>query len=268
MRFLGNIWVLIAAAAVIGGGSIGSLGVYIVGMRLTFIGIVISHAAMAGGVLAYLLHWPVFITSLGTALAASVILWWLLMHDRHMESDAMLGILFSFMMGLIFLCMGLVREDVTPLLGLMWGSLLFVKSQDLVIMMMVCILLVAFSLFFHKEMKVIMFSRSLGILSGIPVKLVILFFLILSAGIITANLNMIGGLLIYSLLTCPAAAAYTISKNIREILFYSVLFGILSTGGGLVISFGLDLPTGACITLTSVFIFGAAHFWRKFNPGE
>jgi manganese/iron transport system permease protein len=268
MKVLGNIWFMIAAAAIIGGGSIGSLGAYIVGMRLTFIGIVISHAAMAGAVLAYLVHWPVFITSLGTALAAALILGWLLTHEVYMESDAALGVLFSFMMGLIFLGMGLVREDITPLLGLMWGSLLFVTTRDLAIMMILCILLALFSLIFHKEMKVVMFSRSLGILSGIPVRLVTMLFLILTAGIITANLNMIGGLLLYSLLTCPAAAAYTISKSVRAIHWFSVLFGGLAAGGGLAISFWADLPTGACITLTSVFIFGAAHLWRKLNPGE
>lgn len=268
MRILGNIWVLIAAAALIGGGSIGCLGAYIVGMRMSFIGIVISHAAMVGGVLAYLMHWPIFITTLGSALVASLILNWLLSHDVYVESDAVLSVLFSFMMGMIFLGMGLAREDITPLLGLMWGSLLFVTTQDLAVMVILCVLLALFSLIFHKEMKVIMFSRSLGIVSGIPVKTVTLLFLILTAGIITANLNMIGGLLLYSLLTCPAAAAYTVSKNLRAIIWFSILFGTLSAGGGLAISFLADLPTGACITLTSVFIFGVSCVWRKFNPGE
>ncbi|MBN1901653.1 metal ABC transporter permease [Candidatus Sumerlaeota bacterium] len=268
MNFWGNIWFLITAAAIIGGGSIGSLGVYMVGMRLSFIGIVISHAAMAGGVLAYLLGLPVFLTSLGTALLAALVLGWLLNHEIHMESDVMLGILFSLMMGLIFLGMGIVRDDMTPLLGLMWGSLLFVKAQDLAIMVFLSFILVGFLLLFHKEMKSIVFSRTLGIVCGLPVNLVTIIFLVLSAGIITANLNMIGGLLIYSLLSCPAASAYTIGKNMRAILILSSIFGMLSAGVGLAVSFGFDLPTGACITLTSVFIYGMALLWRKFNPGD
>jgi len=268
MGFLGIFWVIILAA-LLGGGSIGCLGTYIVGMRIPFIGIVMSHTAMLGAVLAYLLGWPQFPVALGVSLAASLILGLFSTRGwRGSESNTHMSILFSLMIGLTFLGMGMIKEDMTPVLGLMWGSLLFVTSGDLVVMTAMALLLFAFGILFHKELKAILFSRTLASVSGIPVKMIYCLFLILTAALVTANLNIVGGLLIYSLLTCPAAAAYELGGSLRQALILSCLFGIISAAGGLLISFLADLPTGACITLTSVALFGAAHFTRRLRPAQ
>jgi len=259
---------VITLAAIISGGSTGFLGTYIVGMRIPFIGVVMSHAAMVGAVLAYLLGFPQFSTALVLAFAASLLLGLTLSHRSRMESDTHLSIIFSLMIGLTFLGMGLVKDDMTPLLGIMWGSILFVKPLDLIIMSILCLLLVVFGIVFHKELKAILFSRSIAMMSGIPVKLIYTLFLLLAAGIITANLNIVGGLMIYSLLCCPAAAAYELSRNLRTTLILSILFGILSAAGGLGSSYILNLPTGACITLMAVMFYGLAVVIRKYHPKE
>jgi len=259
---------VITLAAIISGGSTGFLGTYIVGMRIPFIGVVMSHAAMVGAVLAYLLGFPQFSTALVLAFAASLLLGLTLSHRSRMESETHLSIIFSLMIGLTFLGMGLVKGDMTPVLGIMWGSLLFVKSLDLIFMSVLSFLLLAFGILFHKELKAILFSHSLALVSGIPVKLIYTLFLLLAAGIITANLNIVGGLMLYSLLCCPAGAAYVLSKNLRMTLILSVLFGILSAAGGLLTSYLANLPTGACITLMAVLIYGLAVLTRKYHPRE
>jgi len=74
--------------------------------------------------------------------------------------------------------------------------------------------------------------------------------------------------MLYSLLCCPAAAAYELGKNLRTTLILSILFGILSAAGGLGSSYMLNLPTGACITLMAVMFYGLAVVIRKYHPKE
>ena len=172
------------------------------------------------------------------------------------------------MIGLAFLGMGVVHGDMTPLLGLMWGSLLFVRTGDLIIMSILTVALAIFAIVFGKELKAILFSRTIAAASGIPHKLIYGLFLILAAGVITANLNIVGGLMIYSLLTCPAAAAYEMCKSLHSALITSGVLGIISAAGGFWISYQANLPTGACITLTAVLLFIIALLWRRRKAAE
>lgn len=257
---------VIIAAAIIGGAGIGTLGAYVVGMRIPFIAIVISHAAMLGGVLAYLLKWPAFPVSLFIAILGALLLGKSMKSKSRGESTVQLSILFSLLIGLTFLAMGLVRHDMTPVLSLMWGSLLFVKPGDLIIMCVVTAILFIFAWIFHRELKAILFSRRLAESSGIPAGWITAALIGITAGMITASLDIVGGLLIYSLLTCPAAAAYKMGSNLKSIIFLSGLFGIMAAAGGFFISWETNLPTGSCITLTAVSLYGMVHLWRIRYP--
>lgn len=262
IEWIATFWIIILAA-VIGGGGLGSLGSYVVGMRIPFISIVMSHAAMLGAVFAYLTGLPTFPCSLALSLFAAFALGQFSGESSRIGSNIHTSILFSLMIGLTFLGMGMSKQDMTPLLGLMWGSILFVQTGDLWIMAGGALGLVIFGILFHDELKAILFSKKLARSSGIRVKLITSIFLILAAAIITSNLEIVGGLLIYSLLTCPAAAAFELGKNLKQILVYSMSFGIISAAGGFWISYQADLPTGSCITLTAVLIYGISHVIRK-----
>lgn len=263
-----GIFGIIIAAAIIGGGSIGSLGAYIIGMRIPFIGIAISHAAMLGAVAGYLLHLPIFPCALGMSLISAWILGGFFSPAMKVHSDTHTSILFSVMMGLVFLGMGLMKNDVSPLLGMMWGNLLFVNINNLYVMIVLAAIFIIFCLIFHKELKGILFSPDLARASGISVSMITTLFLMIAAAIIAANLNIVGGLLLYSLLTCPAAAAYELGRNLRSVILLSTLFGIASAAGGFAISYHINLPTGSCIALFSALIYAAAHLYTRRHPGE
>ena len=98
---------------------------------------------------------------------------------------------------------------------------------------------------------------------GIPATLILYGILFLTGTTITASLRSIGGLLIFSLILNPAAAAYQITYNMKKMFILSAVFGILSGWLGLLISYLLDIPSGATIVITSSVIFGLATL---FSP--
>jgi ABC-type Mn2+/Zn2+ transport system permease subunit len=72
---------------------------------------------------------------------------------------------------------------------------------------------------------------------------------------VTASLRSIGGLLIFSLIMNPAAAAYQLTYSMKKMFLLSALFGVLSGWTGLAFSYFFDLPSGATIVVTSSVIF-------------
>ncbi len=258
----------IILAGAVAGASTGFLGVYLVGMRIPFIGICISHAAMAGTILAVLFGVnPVF-----GAIALSVLMAMSMAaippEKSRLDTNAGLAILFSLMLGLTFLGMGLVKDSRNEILGLLWGNILFVSSESVVVIVATAIVLAVFAMLCNKELKVILFSRQIAAATGVHSGLVYALFLALCGLIISINIKLIGGMMIFSLITNPAAAAYQLCRGHRSLVLTATVFGMLSAVVGFGISFYLDLPTGACIVLVSTAIFGLSVLARRLRQGD
>ena len=82
---------------------------------------------------------------------------------------------------------------------------------------------------------------------------------------LSVNLRLVGGLMIFSLITNPAAAAYQICRGHRAVVLTATLFGVLSAVLGFMASFYFDLPTGGCIVIASTAIFGLSVGYRKIQ---
>jgi manganese/iron transport system permease protein len=87
--------------------------------------------------------------------------------------------------------------------------------------------------------------------------------LFLTGATITASLQSIGGLLIFSLILNPAAAAYQLTYSMKRMFLLSAGFGVFSGWMGLLFSYLFNIPSGATIVVTSSVIFMIAAI---FSP--
>ena len=156
-----GLYLLILAAALLGGGSAGLAGCFTVALNLPFLAVCMAHAAMAGAVFAGLAGLPVGPGAFLGALAGSGLLL-LLLHERDTAEGGAVGVVFSLMLGLAFLGMGLQDGPKTAALSLMWGSLLFVSPGQVARLAGVSLLLAAFVIWRRREVRVLLFSRSLA----------------------------------------------------------------------------------------------------------
>jgi manganese/iron transport system permease protein len=254
---------LVMFAGAIAGASTGLLGVYIVGMRMPFIGISISHAAMAGTIFAYLLGFNPALGAIAASIITSTSLAAIRPEKSRLDTNVGLAIVFSLMLGFTFLGIGLVQGSRSEVLGLLWGSILFVQKRAVVVITIMGLLLAAFTIAFNKELKVLLFSRSIAAATGVHERFVYCLFLALCGIILSVNLPIIGGLLIFSLITNPAAAAYQVCRGHRAVVVTATLLGALTAVVGFLASFYLELPTGACIVIVSTLVFGIAVMYRR-----
>lgn len=251
------------ASALISGSSTGLLGVYVVGLRMPFLGIGMAHAAMAGAIVGHIMGWPPTLAAVCFALAAGAGMAWLATSRARADLGTITGILLSFTMGIAFLAMGFNTGELSPILAMMWGNMLFVRTADLYVMVALAIGLYAFVAACRVSMDALLFSRPIARASGLPERRLLLVFMVLAGLLITVNLQIVGGLLMYSLLTNPAAAAFELAGSMRAVRRWAVIGGIVSAVGGFGVSYACNLPTGACIVLVSTAWYGGAVIFSR-----
>ena len=116
---------------------------------------------------------------------------------------------------------------------------------------------------FYKEIQSTVFHRDIALSVGIPATLLLYGILFLTGVTITASLRSIGGILIFSLILNPAAAAYQLTYSMKRMFLLSAGFGVFSSWMGLLMSYLFNIPSGATIVVISSVIFMIA---AVFSP--
>ncbi|MFA7693825.1 MAG: metal ABC transporter permease [Candidatus Hydrogenedentes bacterium] len=235
----------------------GISGVFLVAMGASFLGICIAHAAFAGALLGLLTGLSPMACAMLFSLGAAAVIGPL--SDRGaLRPDTSIGILFSVMIGLAFLFMGLMPGGRPEALSLFWGAILTVSRGS--VWLLACALAIVLLLItlFYRQIHVVACHRNVAAAAGIPAALYFYLMLSVSGVAISVSLPSVGGLLVYSLVVNPAAAAYQLTYNFKLLLFLAALFGIAACWLGLFLSFIFNAPAGAVIVLTSACIFALA----------
>jgi manganese/iron transport system permease protein len=241
-------------ATFLGGIACSLIGVFVVLLHMPFIGVAMSHAAFAGALLGLWLGFDPIIGAFVFCLAASAVVGPLA--DRgQLGPETSLGIIFSLMLGLAFLFIGIIPNTRSAALDLLWGSVLTIGREDLILLGIVAFLVVGIVVIFGKEIQATIFNRNVAIAVGIPATLVLYGIIFLTGATITVTLRSIGGLLIFSLILNPAAAAYQLTYSMKRMYFIAAGFGVLSSWIGLFGSYIFNIPSGATIIITSSLIF-------------
>ncbi|MCP4645169.1 MAG: metal ABC transporter permease [bacterium] len=248
-----NAWI----AGLCAGITCGIVGTFVVAMHLSFLGVCIAHAAFAGSMLGVWLGFDPLVGALvftvGAALAVGPL------SDRgELSPDSAIGILFSLMLGLAFLFVGMMPGSRAAVLSYFWGNILAVTRQDLACLGVTCVVVVALVVLFFKEIHAVICHRDVALAVGIPATAVFYAMLFATGITVAVSLRPIGGLLVYSLLLNPGAAAFQLTYNFRRMVVLAAVFGVASCWLGLGVSFVWDLGAGACIVIASSCIFALA----------
>ncbi|MDR3175178.1 MAG: metal ABC transporter permease [Desulfovibrio sp.] len=247
---------------VLGGGVCGALGVFVVLWRMSLVGMCISHAAFAGALVGLWLGFPPLAGGLAAGLGAAA-LSGPLAERPGFSLDTAMGVIFSVVMSLAMLALGLLPGARTEGLSLIWGSLLTVTAFDLALMSGAACTLSLFIVCFFKEIQAIIGHSQAALACGVPVRQIRHACLALMGLVVACALKAIGGLLIFSLIVTPAAAALQITYSLRLMFVLSAAFGAVAAACGLWLSFHFALPAGAAIVLFSALILIACMI---FSP--
>jgi len=241
-------------SAFLGGIACSTIGVFVVLMHMPFIGVCMAHAASAGALLGLWLGFNPMLGAFGLSILSAAIVGPLA--DRgELSPETSVGVIFSLMLGLAFLFMGLMPGTKSGALELLWGSILTNTRSDVMFVGVVAVVVVGLVVIFYKEIQATLFNRDMALAVGIPATLTLYGILFLTGATITVSLRSIGGLLIFSLILNPAAAAYQLTYSLKRMFLLAAGFGVLSGWMGLLMSYLFNVPSGATIVVTSSVIF-------------
>jgi zinc transport system permease protein len=236
-----------------------AMGTFIVLKRLSMIGDGLSHIALGGIALGLFLGvYPVISALIFSVLCALGIN---NLKRAKIYGDLAIAIFFSAGLAVAVVLLSLAGGFNVDLFSYLFGSILTVNEEDLIIILGLSILILGAVYLFYKELFYITFDEVSARASGIPVEKLNNLLVVLIAITVVVSLKIVGILLISSLLVVPVAASLQISRNFRETIFSSMIFAIFSVVIGLFISFyvsiylDINLPAGGAIVSTSVIIF-------------
>ena len=233
------------------------LGVFVTARRMAFFSDTVSHAALAGVALGFWLGFlnPTLPLVVVSGLIAVAVYW--LKENTQLLTDTIMALLLSGSVAVGIILLSLLKGYQGEIQRYLFGDILAIGSGE-VWMAAVLFLVVGAGLFyFLNDLSLITVEEELAHVCGIPVRALNYGFVIVLTLTVTLTIRLLGIILVTSLLVIPAAAARSISRNLRQQIILSILFGV---GGGLLgiaLSYQLNVPCGPTIVLSCIAIFVA-----------
>lgn len=229
-------------------------GSFIVLRRYSLLSETLAHVSLVGVSVGLL----VGSNPLWMAIIASLVASWMIEYLRsvhHLYSDSILAIFLSGSLALAIIIVSLAGSFNASLFSYLFGSILSVTNEDLVIMAIAGTAGMALLLLFFKELYFIAFDEEVARASGIRVALLNFMLVSVIAVIIALSIRVVGTLLIGALMVIPPVAAIRFGLGFFKTMLLSIALALVSVIIGLSASFFFSLPSGAAIVLCLLLFF-------------
>lgn len=247
------------------------IGSFVVIRRLSFIADTLSHFSLAGlsiGLFLINIMGFTFISDpLYLAMIFSVIgaLFIEILRGYYQNyKEISMPIVMSLGTALSALFISLSGGFNSSIYNYLFGSILTVGNEYLLIITIVTVIVLGLLFIFHKEMVLISFDEAYAKLLGIKIGRFQFVSTIILAVIVSLSIATVGVLLVSSLMIIPVAAAMKVGKSFKNTVVISIMFSEVSIIGGLWLSYELDIASGATIVLINIFILLLVGIFRKF----
>jgi len=233
----------------------GIVGSYVVTKRIVFISGSISHSVLGGMGLFLWLRRTYDLTFLSpmqgallSALGSAILLGWTHLKYKERE-DSIIAALWATGMSV-----GVIFITFTPgynveLMNFLFGNILWVTKTDLFTLLTLNVIVIGCTLLLYRKFQAICFDEEQAYLQGIAVQPLYMLLLCLIAFSVVVLIQIVGSILVISMLTMPAALASNLTHKLSSMMKIAVLAGILFTCTGMYMAYELNWPPGATITL-------------------
>lgn len=260
--------------------SCSTVGSFLVLRRMAMLGDAISHAVLPGIALAFLLtasrsSWIMLIGAAAFGVITAFLVQ-VLSRSGGVRSDAAIGVTFTslFAIGVILISRYASKIDLdtdcvlhgvleyTPFMpldvgGRSYGPVAFWQ------MLVVTILVVAFTSVFFKELKIVSFDPETATALGINATL--MHYLLMGVVSITTvgAFEPVGAILVVAMLVVPPSTAYLLTDNLKIMLWLGALAGIVAAVAGYFLAVWLNASVAGAMAVVSGGLFTLAFF---FSP--
>jgi len=231
----------------------GLVGVFVMTRDLAFAVHGISELSFAGAAAALLFGIGVVEGAvLGSIVAAAIIG---LLGARARERNSITAVLMPFGLGLGILCLSLTPGRTSNKFGLLTGQIVAVDDPRLGALALVSAIVVIGLLAIWRPLGFASADPEVAAARGVPVRGLSLGFMLLLGLAVAASVQIVGALLVLSILVTPAAAALRISSSPVAVPILSMVFAVVSLVGGILLALGASVPISPYVTTISFVIY-------------
>lgn len=212
-----------------------------------------SELSFAGAAAALFLGWNVASGAIIGSVVAALLLG--LLGARSRERNAAIGIFLPFGLGLGVLFLSLYKGRSSNKFGLLTGQIVAVDDAQLVTLAVVAVIVAAALAIIWRPLFFASVDPEVAIARGVPMRALSVIFMVI-LGLTTAMaVQMVGALLVLSLLITPTAAAARVTSHPVVLAAMSVAFAVTAAVGGILLSLGPGLPISPYVTTVSFLIY-------------
>lgn len=229
------------------------LGLFLVLKKLSLIGDGLSHVSFGAVALGLFFGLLPIYTAIPIVLVASLIILWLI-NKTKIYGDAAIGVVSS-----IGLASGIILASVSngfniDLLGYLFGNILAISAGEMYFSIGLSFLVLIIVFLFYHDLFSVSFNEEHAKVTGINVKMINSILFMLTALTVVLSIRVVGIMLISSFIILPPLIALQFAKGFKPALIISAVVSFFSVTIGILMSFILNIPTGATIVIVN-FIF-------------
>jgi ABC-type Mn2+/Zn2+ transport system permease subunit len=239
------------------------IGVFIISLNLIPLRFAMMHIALLGGAVGLFLKIDPVLLGLLFCAVASIALG-PVSERMKLGVGTISGYFMTLTLALAFILIYKADIHVLQAFSILWGNILSLTLLDLVVVGTLSLTILIVIFLFFKEIQAILYDREIALAVGLPEKAFSYLIIFMLGLTIAVSMRMIGALLIDAFVLLPAMAALLIARSLKQVFFFSSVFGLSSGVIGLYLSFLFDIPTSSMIILVaSLIIAGCMIFRRK-----
>jgi len=236
------------------------VGSYVVLRGMAFFGDALAHAILPGVAASYLLganlFWGALVMGLVTALGIGYV-----SRRGQVKEDTAIGVIFAASLALGVVMLSTVRDYSVDLTHILFGNVLGVSTSDLWLAAGLSLVVLVVVVALYKELLLISFDPILAATLRLPLTALQYLLLVLIALTIVVSLQTVGVALMVAMLVTPAATAYLLTRRLWHMMIVGAVVGVISSVGGLYLSFYLNIASGAAVVLVCTALFVVAFLF-------
>ncbi|MGX7051164.1 metal ABC transporter permease [Leuconostoc palmae] len=231
----------------------GIVGTFVVARNYAFLTHSLSEIGFAGATFGLFVGWPALLGMMLATSSASLLIGAL--ESGYTKRDNVTSAVSALAIGMGILFLALGHTSTTAATGILFGSVLGISHQDLLLLVILAFIVILVLLFNYRALRQLSFDEAGMFLQSNSQKMVRYIFLVIIAISVSISSQLVGSLLIFVLVTLPAASAKYYVTSTLKLMGLAVAFALFGTWVGLTIAYLTNLPTSFFIAVIEVLIY-------------
>lgn len=227
------------------------LGVSLVLKRYSMIGDGLSHVGFGAMAVATAFNFAPLVFSIPVVIAAAFLLL-RISESSKIKGDSAIAIISTGALAVGVITVSLTTGMNTDVSSYMFGSILSMTDDDVVLSVILCVCVLFMFVFFYTKIFAVTFDESFAKATGTRTGLYNSLIALLTAVTVVLGMRMMGALPISALIIFPALTSMSLCKSFRSVTICSVILSLVCFLVGITASYGLNTPTGATVVVVNI----------------